>query len=205
MFCAAVATGPSLIAAWVGPGYDASAVVMRILCAGYLLSAVAGPISPMVQGLGRPDYQRNAEALSLLLNVVLSIVLVKSFGFYGAPAATSFAMGAAAGYYLWAFHRFMARPLWPFVRETFLAPAACSAIAGLAAFAAATLLRLYLPPGRSGAIAVFFLSGAIFAVCYLALILRSGYFTAEQMTLLRGVLPFSRSARPSPGSSTNSC
>jgi O-antigen/teichoic acid export membrane protein len=204
MFCAAVATGQSLIAAWVGPGYEASVVVMRVLCAGYLLSAITGPISPMVQGLGRPDYQRNAEALSLLLNVVLSIVLVKSFGFYGAPVATSFAMAVAAGYYLWAFHRFMARPLWPFVRGTFLAPAACSAIAGLAAFTVAAVLRLYLPPGRSGALAVFLLSGSIFAVCYLALILRSRYFTAEQMTLLRAALPFSRSARPSQGNSANS-
>ncbi|MGH2651997.1 MAG: oligosaccharide flippase family protein, partial [Actinomycetota bacterium] len=44
LFVGAMAMGQPFVDAWVGPGYDTSVVTLRILCVGYLLNTIAGPV-----------------------------------------------------------------------------------------------------------------------------------------------------------------
>lgn len=190
LFMAATVTAQPLIDAWVGPGYDRSVVVMRILCIGYFFNTIAAPASHMVAGIGRPEFLRNAEGISLLLNVVLSILLIKQFGFYGAPIGTSIAMSVADVYCLWVFHRFLERPLFPFLKNTFLKPVLCGLLAGLAAFAVSFILIPYIPGGRLGGLLEFVAAGSVFTVSYFWLILKWKYFDERDTAVLRDHLPF---------------
>jgi len=189
LFTGAMVTGQPIIEAWVGHGYDGSVVVLRILCIGYLLNTAIGPVSPLVQGMGRPDYQRNAEVLSLILNVALSVILIRRYGFYGAPIGTTIAMSVASVYYVWSFHRFMGRPLIPFLKSTFLKPALSAVISGVLGLTVTLALMRYASAGRFGALVVFLVAGCIFSVSYLGLILKWRYLDDWDMALLRDHLP----------------
>jgi O-antigen/teichoic acid export membrane protein len=101
----------------------------------FLFYSLAGTVSPLVQGIGVPHYQRNAEIVSLVLNVAFSLVLIKRYGFYGAPVGTAMAISISSTYYLWSFHRYMGRPLLAFVQATFWKPVMCSLAAGVVAAA----------------------------------------------------------------------
>lgn len=181
-----------IIEAWVGPGYDGAAVVMQILSVGYLISVLAGPVSPLVQGMGYPEYQRNAEGLSLVLNIVLSVALIARFGFYGAPIGTAIAMSISSVYYLWSFHRFIRRPLLPFLKSTCMKPALCAAASGVLGSALASMLLPYASGDRWISILVLLAIVVVFAGCYLVLITRSGFLEAKEIGLLMRQVSFSR-------------
>jgi len=193
LFMGIMVTGQPAIEAWIGPGYDKSVVVMRIVCIGYLVNILAGPVSPLVSGMGRPDYQRNAEVLSLLLNVVLSILLINQYGFYGAPIGTSIAMSIAAAYYLWSFHRFMQRPLLSFIKSTFLKPALCAAASGLLGLAVTSALMPYYSGSRWEALLIFLVGGCAFAISYVVLILKWNCLDDSDTSLILVHLPMIRS------------
>jgi O-antigen/teichoic acid export membrane protein len=169
---------------------------MTILCVGFLANIVAGPVSPLVQGLGRPEYQRNAEALSLVLNVSLSIVLIARFGLYGAPTGTSIAMVISAVYYVWSFHRLMRHPLRPFFALVVMRPACSSMAAGLVCVGIMALLdRLWGHAGLLG-FAVVMAGVGSFAVSYVALILHSRHFDREEIAVLRRLWQSATRATP---------
>jgi O-antigen/teichoic acid export membrane protein len=193
LFAGAIATGRSFIAAWMGQGFDPSVVVMSILCIGYSANIVAGSVSPIVMGMGRPEYLRNTETISLFLNVLLSVVLIKQYGFYGAPLGTTIAMSVAAVYYLWIFHRFMERPLLPFLRTILLKPALSAFASGLAVLAATSTLMHYVSGSRIRALLVFVAGGIIFVSFYVFLILKSRHLDSRDIKIIRDSLPFFRS------------
>ena len=183
----AVASRP-LIEAWIGTGYEAAISVLAILCVGYLCSSFAGAVSPFAQGMGWPQCQRNAETLSLAVNVVASAGLLLQFGFLGAPIGTSIAMTVASAYYLYSFHQKLDRPLLPFLRRTALKPVACSILAAGAGAAAHELLALRVPSGRLGALLVLVAMGTAFASAYGLAILKSGHLDADESNQLLGYL-----------------
>ncbi len=185
-----------IIEAWVGPGYDGAATVMQILSVGYLISVLAGPVFPLVQGMGRPEYQRNAEALSLGFNVVLSLILIHRYGFYGAPIGTAIAMSISSLYSLWSFHRFVERPLLSFLRHTYLKPALCAAVSGLGGLGV-ILLVLSDPSGHRALSSVLVLAVVLLSsACYIFLIRKSGFLDQSEMALLAGYVPFTWFVRP---------
>jgi O-antigen/teichoic acid export membrane protein len=193
LFGGVIVTGQAFIETWVGQGYGSSVTVMRILCVGYFFYTLAAPSSHMVAGLGRPEYPRNAEVFNLILNLVLSIALIRRFGFYGAPLGTSIAMTAAAAYYVWAFHRFVGRPLLPFLKSTLVKPAVCAITSGLVALAVTTTLGPYLPGSRLYSLLMFIAGGALFTALYVLLAVKVSYVGADDLRVLRHHVPFLRS------------
>jgi len=195
LFIGAVVISGPLVEAWVGGGYGLSVTAMRVLSVGYLFYSFAGPVTPLVQGMGRPQVQRNAETLSLMLNIVLSVILISRFGFNGAAAGTAIAIAISATYYLSAFHRLMGRPLLPFVAGTYLKPAACALLAAVVG----GLLVSVLAPRASGdrllSLGVVVAVGAIFAGVYSVLILKWGYLEKEDVGMIRRYLSIRRLVR----------
>lgn len=185
LFLGVLVTSRPITEAWVGSGYGASATVMSLLCVGYLFHSFAGPVSPFVLGMGWPQCQRNAESLSLVLNVALSLTLVTFFGFFGAPAGTSIAMVISSIYYLAAFHRFIERPLRPFVRDTYLKPVLCSLGAALCGGAVSFGLMPQVEGSRLAALGVMLATGLAFGLVYVVGIRLSGYLESEEILQLK--------------------
>jgi O-antigen/teichoic acid export membrane protein len=175
LFAGLIVTADSLIEAWIGSGYGASVVVMRILCLGLVFNIAAGAVSPLVQGLGRVDFQRNTQILSLSLNVVFSIVLMQRYGFYGAPVGTAIALVISSSYYLWSFHRFMGRPVTAFVQSILVKPAVAAALAAVPSLVLSSVLMARASGNAWAALSVFLLTGGIFALVYGGLLLQWRY------------------------------
>ena len=185
LFTGMIVASRPIIEAWVGQGYESSVVVMRILCIGYLFHIFAAPVSPFVQGMGRPDYQRNAEALTLILNIGLSIALIRQYGFYGAPVGTAIATFVSSVYYLWSFHRFMGRPLLSFLKGTYLKPFLCAAVSGGLIFMVIGGLTPFVAGGRLASLLVVGVAVVVMVAIYPVLLLKSRYFDEGDADLLK--------------------
>lgn len=192
VFAALIVVSRPLTEAWVGPGYETSVTVLRILAVGFLPYSLAATVSPLVQATGVPHYQRNAETLGLLLNIAFSIVLIQRFGFYGAPVGTAMAVSLSSAYYLWTFHRYMKRPLLVFVETTFWSPLVCSLAAGGAAGAAIHFLGGLASGSRVLSLLLAAVAGLIFSLSYVFLILQTGFLGEDQARWLRSRISLDR-------------
>lgn len=82
--------GP-LLRAWMGPreGLDMAAWVLRIIAIGYIANIVPGAGVSVALGKGRPELQMYAGLIATVSNVVLTVILALTIGFYGIPIATA--------------------------------------------------------------------------------------------------------------------
>jgi O-antigen/teichoic acid export membrane protein len=80
-----------------GPEYTIAGIVLVILMFEALFQAVHKVLSRVLLGMDKPSLAARATAVSILLNIILNIVFVVSYGLPGAAAATaiSFMMNTA--------------------------------------------------------------------------------------------------------------
>ena len=95
----------SLLALWLGTGFDDSVILVQILAIGYGVNVLVGAASQIGAGIGRPEFDMRSTLVLTVLNPVLSLLLVRRFGAPGAAAGTSLALFVAALYLLFVFHR----------------------------------------------------------------------------------------------------
>jgi O-antigen/teichoic acid export membrane protein len=87
--CGAIATlSDTLIAAWIGPGWESSVVITQLLTYVVVLRAWMAMPSTLLKGIGRHKFVAAASAWCALANVLLSIVLVKTVGLVGVALGT---------------------------------------------------------------------------------------------------------------------
>lgn len=90
--CGAIGTAAAtLIHAWLGPGWDASAQVTQILAAVVIIRAAIAMPSTMLQGTGHHRFVAAASACGAAANLVLSLVMVAVWGIVGVALATAIA------------------------------------------------------------------------------------------------------------------
>ena len=79
---------PPLLDAWVGPGLFAGYGVLLVLVAMNLMHAIGTPAAMLLQSTGRNAEMMKAEIANALVNIVLSLILVRVWGVAGVAAAT---------------------------------------------------------------------------------------------------------------------
>lgn len=75
--------GNAFILRWMGPGFDAGYRVAAILCAGSILGLSQYPGVQMLYGLSKHDSLAVLNTCEAILNVALSLLLMKRYGLYG--------------------------------------------------------------------------------------------------------------------------
>lgn len=75
-----------------GEGYETAAWVLRIMAFGYVANTLPGAGVSVVLGKGRADLQMKAGLISMIANIVLTVALVLTVGFWGIPVATAASM-----------------------------------------------------------------------------------------------------------------
>ena len=82
--------GPAFIAFWVNKAYtEDTGVVLRILMVSYLiLMPIRGVAVPMLMGIGEAKWLTIATLAAGVLNIILSVLWVSSYGLSGAAWAT---------------------------------------------------------------------------------------------------------------------
>jgi len=83
-----------LMTAWQGAGAQmaAAVVVLRIMAIGYVANILPGPGVAVALGMGQPGLQMRAGLISMGTNLVLTLALALSIGFWGVPIATVLSM-----------------------------------------------------------------------------------------------------------------
>ena len=90
--CGAIGTAAAtLIHAWLGPGWDASARVTQILAVVVVIRAAIAMPSTMLQGTGHHRFVAAASACGAVVNLVLSVAMVVVWGVVGVALATAIA------------------------------------------------------------------------------------------------------------------
>lgn len=79
-----------------GPGFDAGYPVMLILVAGFLFRSAMGPAEFLLNMLGEQKICAAILGATALLNLLLNLALVPSYGMMGAAIATSCSLSFAA-------------------------------------------------------------------------------------------------------------
>ena len=87
-----VGSADLLIRTWLGPGHQVSAWVLRIIAFGYIANIMPGAGVSVVLGKGRADLQMKAGVIATVANIVLTVALALTVGFWGIPVATAISM-----------------------------------------------------------------------------------------------------------------
>jgi O-antigen/teichoic acid export membrane protein len=166
-------TAGPLMRLWMGEGYETSAWVLRILAVGLIANIVPGAGVSIALGKGRPDVQMKAGIIATVSNIVLTVTLYLTMGFYGIPLATALSMVISWAWFAWAMDRVVGVGPGTLLETAVQWPIAAS----LPGFAACVSLGYWFSDlaGRP-------LNGAVVLAC-------AGVFGALYLVLLR-LLPF---------------
>jgi len=99
-----MAVSPLFLFAWVGQvGYHGRWVFM-LLATGISISIIAMPVNLFIQAMGRTGVMARLAVISIIINLVMSVLLIQIWGKEGAAAGTTLAISIAGMMYLFDFH-----------------------------------------------------------------------------------------------------
>lgn len=90
-----------LYAVWLGPGHQDAVLVLRVLGLAMAAAMTTSVASSVVRGIGRTDLEAWYAAITFVIHLGLSLVLVPTHGLAGALIATLVANVIGAAIYLW--------------------------------------------------------------------------------------------------------
>ncbi len=186
----AAALGGSLIRTLMGGGYEQSAGVFRIIVIGYLLNVLPGGGINIALGKGRADLQMKTGVISMTSNIVFTILLVLTIGFYGIPLGTAFSMLVSWVWFLGAMRRLIGVRAGELLRVSVLWPVLAS-VPGTIACAALDLTFADVV-GRLPNAAVAAAGAAIFAITYLVILRQTPFLDAADAEFLLDTLRLRR-------------
>lgn len=188
LFFFIISAAPLLMRAWMGRGYELSALVIQLLALGHFVRLLTGVGTMIVKGIGKPEYEMKYNFLLLVMNVILGIALVIRLGFLGVLIATSFSLITSSLYFMVIVHRLLGISLTRFVRDTYFKPVLACLFVSLPLFALNYFPRpLFLSEGRLGDLIVLGLAVLLFASTYCVILLRIGYLDSYDRTIMRRI------------------
>lgn len=190
--CLIIAEAPTIISVWMGQSYRMSAIVIRILAAGYCAATVSGVASSIAAGMARTELDMKFGVFMAALNLSLSLLLIKTIGFFGVAIGAAVALVSATVYYMNMFHALIRRPVYDFVKLLFK-----PVLASLPAMFSVILLNRYASynvdsSGRMAGLALLALGCAIFGGLYVILLGATRYFSKDEKAKLSAHAPLLR-------------
>jgi len=177
--CFAVFHAGLIIRTWMGfMARPESVLAVQFLTVAYGVYLVSSVGRYMARGMGALGFELVGSTVLTVLNVILSVVLIKRLGFAGALWGTSVAALAGSGCFLVRFHRFLKFSMGRFMTKSVLGPVAVSLLVS----AVLTFLPASRPAagGRLVLFADLFLRLVVFAGTYGFLIFRLGLVDAYE-------------------------
>jgi O-antigen/teichoic acid export membrane protein len=98
-------TAGLVIPVFYGAEFDAAATLARIILLGLALEGVAGVITGLLYGVGRPGLNSWAMGAGLVATIVLDLLLIPRFGATGAATASAIAYATSTMMLIWFFSR----------------------------------------------------------------------------------------------------
>jgi O-antigen/teichoic acid export membrane protein len=187
-----ITTNASLvISAWMGEGYERSALVIQILAVGYFAATVTGVASSIAAGVARTDIDMKFGLLLAVLNLSLSIFLIIKFGFIGVVLGTTVSLIVASFIFIKLFHDYFSSiPLNSFFQLFNKPLIACIMPVLIMIFLNHSLQNISLSYGRLVNISILGMNGILFALSYIIFIILSKYFDKYDIEIFKVKIPF---------------
>lgn len=185
-------TAGLLMNAWQGTALElgVAVIVLRMMAFGYVANILPGPGVTVALGKGRPDVQMKAGLISMVSNVLMTVGLVYSVGFWGVPIATVVSMFFSWGWFVRAMRSVVgmgAKELLPLALKWPLV----SAVPALL-FCIACDRLVPLPASRLEALVAVAAVLTVFSAIYLAMLRRTPFFDTEDLEFFDNTLRLGR-------------
>jgi O-antigen/teichoic acid export membrane protein len=182
----------NLMSAWMGAGYEKSAVIIQILALSYAFNTIAQVAVSICMAIDRPQVLAVGSVIIIILNLVLSIVFIKIFGFMGPALGTLFSINIGTLYFLAVLNNILRIPHRKFIKMTapyFLIAVISSGVIVIFDLVAHPLGRAV---SRSMALGVLCMRGLVFLSIYLIGVYLGKLINADDIDFLRQKFSFVR-------------
>jgi O-antigen/teichoic acid export membrane protein len=172
---------------WVGPSLSVIAVPLSVLLIVNFLNLMTGPGFLILVAGGKLKPGLYSALLGILLNVSLSLLLIRVYGFRGAVIGTSLSLGIASCFFMYLFQQETGGSFSKVMRRAYPKPAACSLV--IIAFLS------IITHSEQSSWNQLVIRGVAFGVAYFALLLLLRFFDGFDLAIVEGFLPIPRVAR----------
>ncbi len=183
----AVITSGSLMKTWVGQNFGPVAMPFALLVIGNFFNQMGAPTYFVTVGRGILRPAVYGALLGAGLNLVLSYVFIKQWGFSGAVLGTVVSTTASSLYFLAACAPYFKTPLWRTIGSAYSKPLVCSLTAALAV---SLVYLLHLSPLRT-----LLLGLLAYGVIYMVALFATRFFDRFDFSQAEAHAPFLRFAR----------
>ena len=180
-----------IITTWVGPGFTLSSDILRILAAGNLVNLIfSAPGNTVLPNIGVPKFQMREGIIYLGINIILSYMLIKYYGIYGAAFGNVISVAISSLYVFYVSSKYFSRDKTKLLNENYLKPLIISFFCGIITSGIFYIFEKYLFSfsGRlSGLMYLIFLS-SIFFLIYVSAVLNAKFLNGKDKALIAKVL-----------------
>jgi O-antigen/teichoic acid export membrane protein len=172
---------------WVGPSLRVIAIPLSVLVIVNLINLTTGPGLLILVGQGKLKPGLHSAIFGIVLNVTLSLFLIRAYGFQGAVTGTSISIVAGSFFFLYLFRRETGHAFPKVIRTAYLKPIVCS-------LGSIAILWIFTRSERSSwsNLAV---NCIVFGVLYFALLLLLRFFDSSDLAMVEHFFPIPQIAR----------
>lgn len=180
-----------IITTWVGPGFTVSSDILRILAIGNLVNLIfSAPGNTILPNIGVPRYQMREGIIYLGINIIMSYLLIKYYGIFGAAFGNVLSVIISSLYIFYISSKYFSRDKTKLLNENYLKPLIISIFCGVITSGIFFISEKYVYgfSGRfSGLLYLFFLS-TVFITIYAFTVLNINYLNSKDKRLIAKVL-----------------
>lgn len=176
-----------IITTWVGPGFELSANILRILTIGNLINmTMSAPGNSIIPNIGLPKFQMREGLIYLGINLILSYLLIKYYGILGAAFGNVLSVIISSAYIFIISSKYFSKSKVKILSENFLKPLLASVLCGAVAAGSFFMSDKYIFEfsGRVSGILYLISLGFIFITMYAAAIFNINYINSKDKTLI---------------------
>lgn len=176
-----------IITTWMGPGFELSANILRILVAGQLFNMVlSAPGNSITPNTGHPEYQMREGLIYLGINLILSYLLIKYYGIVGAAIGNVISIFISSLYIFISSHKFFKGSKTSTFKNFILKTLAASAVSGVLAGTVYYFSNKYIygSEGRISGLIYLAVLIFIFMIIYTALIFKFRLFNMKDKIII---------------------
>jgi O-antigen/teichoic acid export membrane protein/glycosyltransferase involved in cell wall biosynthesis len=180
-----------LIGTWMGSGFEISAFILKILVVGQLINmSFSAPGNSITPNIGLPKYQMYEGLILLAINIVLSYILIKMYGIYGAAYGTVISTVISSFYVFGVSAKYFKQKYIKFLYSEYFKPLASVLISALVSFSFYYTGNNFIYPfsGRISGVIYIFITGIIFSLTYILLIANWNYLNERNKKVLIKIL-----------------
>ncbi|MEO8211511.1 MAG: glycosyltransferase, partial [bacterium] len=180
-----------IITTWLGPGYEISSYILKILAVGQVINmTLSAPGNSVIPNLGYPKFQMYEGLINLGSNIILSYLLIKLYGILGAAIGNTASTLISSLYVFFVSVKFFKESNAGILTSNYIKPVIAGIVSGILVWLIFFVCDKYVftSNGRITGLVYLLILGVIFLILNSVLILKSKYLTLKDKSLIAKVI-----------------